>query len=316
MKQYIKDELRTLLKEHPHIVERYISFIEQCEKVEFGSCKSHKHHIIPRCLDKDKIYDKNNLVKLPIRHHIVAHLILAYSFIPVLCMGYVLVCSHDKLNLFEHNQRQTFLSFVRSRPVVNLNTGEIFNSGYTAATQYGHKPAAITTAIARKIKLHGFYWQYKDEVDKTSIEYQLSLYDKPIDYSHSVYNLNTGELFLNVSEASRKYNLKAHVMLKAISEYFTYGGYFWMHKRNVDELGGIENTLKFIETHRDEKEKAARVLVGMKNRKMLVETTTNKSFNSVAEAAKMMNVNTCSLSHALHHKNGNLKGYHFEFVTS
>lgn len=158
MKQYIKEELIDLFKDDENnlrIIRFYIKYIESCELKDFK--KYHRHHIIPKCIDESKADDSNNIVKLSLRHHIVAHLILAKIKNKLLCCSYNRVCSNHKLTKYEKDQRKAITSFVKSRPVVNLITYEVFDNGAKASTFYGHKPSAVSTAISRRIKLHEFY---------------------------------------------------------------------------------------------------------------------------------------------------------------
>lgn len=77
---YIYATLKT--KPHnPHYLNRYIKFIERCRAIT-ASSYSEKHHICPKAKEmfpelKD---DPNNLIILPYRHHVVAHMLLYKAF--------------------------------------------------------------------------------------------------------------------------------------------------------------------------------------------------------------------------------------------
>lgn len=61
----------------------------------------------------------------------------------------------------------------RCRAVVNLNTGEVFDSGRRVSESRGKNPNYVTRAIRHNILAFGCYWQYKDVVDKSSIQQEL-----------------------------------------------------------------------------------------------------------------------------------------------
>ena len=63
------------------------------------------------------------------------------------------------------------------RPVVNLSTEEVFESVKQAQQSVGGH-CNIVSGIKAKRKVRGFYWQYKDVVDKSSIETELQKYLK------------------------------------------------------------------------------------------------------------------------------------------
>jgi len=57
-----------------HIIDRYIKFINNCQKINFVGY-TEKHHIIPKSFGGDN--SKTNLIDLSAKHHYVAHLLLA-----------------------------------------------------------------------------------------------------------------------------------------------------------------------------------------------------------------------------------------------
>lgn len=59
-----------------HYWDRYLKFIEWCDSQDYSNQEYlEKHHIMPKAFKGDN--SKNNLIKLPFRAHLIAHLLLA-----------------------------------------------------------------------------------------------------------------------------------------------------------------------------------------------------------------------------------------------
>lgn len=85
MQQYIKQALldfQVTSKATPQTIQlwknRYLKFIESLEnQVVPKGTKYHKHHIVPKSWRPDLKKDKNDIIKLTIKQHIIAHHILS-----------------------------------------------------------------------------------------------------------------------------------------------------------------------------------------------------------------------------------------------
>ena len=136
-----------------------------------------------------------------------------------------------------------------SRPIVNLNTGEVFESAAAAATFYGLKDrTTIANAIRKRCRSAGYFWQWKDIVDESSIQYQLSLYEnKHLNYKKKpfkrIVNLSTGEVFTTVNDVTQVLGLKyPSRVYEAIKFRKSIGGYFWQFEDVVNN-SSIEQEL-------------------------------------------------------------------------
>lgn len=107
----------------------YIRLIDKCKnmsKEELDLIYTEKHHILPRCMGGKDV--KSNLVEMPIRYHIMAHIVLtiAYSEIPGLRYALMLITSDgDKNNQIKRKEGlKTFstrlLSTMREEAVKKL----------------------------------------------------------------------------------------------------------------------------------------------------------------------------------------------------
>lgn len=139
------------------------------------------------------------------------------------------------------------------KPVVNLNTGDVYPSIAAVAKAFGVNYGPVV-AIATYKRYKGYYWQYKDVVDQSSIEEQLKVTEdnairKTRTRWRSVVNLNTGECFENVKQAElfRFKDPKEWYsgLGQAIKKLAPYCGHYWQYK-DVVEQSSIEEQLQNI----------------------------------------------------------------------
>ena len=108
MRQYIKQALldfQVNSKANSQTIQlwknRYLKFIESLEnQVIPKGTKYHRHHIVPKSWRPDLKKDKNDIIKLTIKHHIIAHHILSKTEdcqMKYAIMRLVNVKSEDKL---------------------------------------------------------------------------------------------------------------------------------------------------------------------------------------------------------------------------
>lgn len=103
------------------------------------------------------------------------------------------------------------------RAVVNLNTGEVFESIKDAQLSL-QRNLNIAGAISKRCRCGGYHWQYKDVVEQTSIEEQLNQYElhkitakenrKRIksQIGCKVKCVETGEIFATMTQAAKHFN--------------------------------------------------------------------------------------------------------------
>ena len=119
----------------------------------------------------------------------------------------------------------------QSKSIRNLTTGELFESNQQLIDQYGI--LGVSTAIRKRIKANGCYWQYESEVQKTSIEYQLQqcLNNANSNRAKSyrrVQNIDTGEIFESVAKAKQSLGKNVNI-ISAIKLGTRCGGYYWKY---------------------------------------------------------------------------------------
>lgn len=79
----------------------YIRLINKCKEMSKDDLKlvyTEKHHILPKCMGGKDV--KSNIIEMPIRYHIMAHIVLtiAYSEIPGLRYALMLITSDGNKN--------------------------------------------------------------------------------------------------------------------------------------------------------------------------------------------------------------------------
>lgn len=125
-----------------------------------------------------------------------------------------------RINLLEQYAQQKLQGKQRSqqaataavrKPVVNLNTGEVYESALKAGLAIGAQATSISGCIKHKIKRCGYYWAYKDDVDNFGREVLLQQYidnkaqKAKKDYlAEPIINLNTGETFESIAAATKQ----------------------------------------------------------------------------------------------------------------
>ena len=264
-------------------IKRYIRFIEGCLEKQFDDTELFEyHHIVPRSWDPSLVDEPNNIIKLPLSYHIVAHQLLALTRDRKMTAAFHILTEKSVTNIKHFNLKQ--VSFIVDqtkrliyRPVVNLNTGETYCSLEEAnriADTYG-----LSNAIKNKTKVRGCYWQYKDVVDQTSIDHQLQLClehrkrtrQQTIgSFARPVINLNTGKEYPSAYEASRSIGVGESTIGSAIRIRCKVKRYYFQYKDAVNQTS-IDEQLQIctqsnkrskpiINLHTEEIVKSARCL--------------------------------------------------------
>lgn len=237
MEQYLLDELNNHKLENEKgrlYLSRYIRFVEWCLHHDFGEQKFCYHHIVPRSWNNNLIDDKNNIVKIPKRHHVFAHLLLAKTLDKK--MLHALSYMHNKNpSPYEKKQIEIANRLRKARKVINLTTGEVFASGAMAGEKYHVNRSAVSTAIKRRIRLCGCYWHYLDVVEKIGMEEALHYYDREVDTSFQVWNLTTKTLYNNAEEAAIVLGVSKRAIYAAISRHIRYKNCYWAFERDVKQ---------------------------------------------------------------------------------
>ena len=155
-----------------HYLRRYLSFITFAQQADFSKyTKFETHHIVPKSWGGTN--NKHNLIKLPIKWHIVAHQLLARTQDKPMMIAFHRIVSRDvdtasfvfKVDSYESIKAN--MSLALSRRIVNLSTGQEFeNAGQCIEyyEDYGSTPSTIHSCIKNVTKYYGDYYQYCDVV--------------------------------------------------------------------------------------------------------------------------------------------------------
>ena len=174
--------IRTYAKQHSldmFWIERYIRFISNCyvHYKELLSQNCNWHHVVPRTWNGSN--NHCNLIKLPIKAHMIAHQILDRvgdeSMHIAFRNGFLNVCAISKFNYVP--TMRLIESILKDRhstgvAIVNLTTHEDFPS-YQAAEKAYNIPKGYLIRFKNGDMIAGCYWQTKELVDKNGIDFEL-----------------------------------------------------------------------------------------------------------------------------------------------
>ncbi len=249
---------------------RYIKFIEHCQALNVENEVLHVHHIFPRAWGGDD--DLDNLVALPIRHHVVAHQLLARTCDSSMINAFNFIVNNSEVpDNVPTNLRIKLvaeaLSYI-AKSVVNLNTGEIFYTLKEAAIKYNVDPNNIAGAIKYKCKAGKCYWQTKELVDQYGTDYWLKYYEENRKQNRQnitdsvatpVVNLTTGQVFNTCYDADRFVNRPLGTVKGFVRDKRRVDDDFYQYKSIVDQTS-IEHERQLLEQYEDDKKNRWRVV--------------------------------------------------------
>ena len=269
-------------------IKRYVKFVDGCLNKDFSNYKNlNVHHILPKSWDEQQTYvrEQSNLISLPFRYHVVAHQLLARTTDKP--MQFALL---KLINLFK--QYHQFDIHISSRlleqayknvckPVVNLNTGKIYNSVSDANREF--QSTIISTACTEYFKVGGSYWAYLDEVEQVGSYQQVNqnridrykqLRDQALDVCRKpVINLNTGEIYRCAREADIKNGYPINSVNGCCRTGYKYQGNYWALLSDVEQTS-IEYQLEI---------RKSKVTT-----RPVINLTTHEQYESVGVAAKQL----------------------------
>ena len=300
---------RIFTDKHDRQIKRYIKFIEQCQTLTFDNYKDstfHTHHIVPRSWGGSN--ETFNLIRIPARYHFVAHQILYETGYSDMIFAFQMMRNTVKdirINSITYqqlmNENSRLQAKTTSRPVINLNTRQVFDSTYEASRSLGLGCSLVCESIFKGIKCGGYYQQYKDVVDQSSIEEELQKCIQrtlKMKQERPVYNLTTGELYPSVSAVAELFNMKKiSYLTDMIRKGYKCHGYYQQYKDVVDQ-SSIEEELQKYEDCRKEREQNR-----IKNQtRPIVNLSTKTCFENIKEASKHHNVSCLCLLNATRYK--------------
>ena len=118
-----------------------------------------------------------------------------------------------------------------------------------------------------------------------------------------VINIDTGEIFKSVSEATKSYNILSENQIRECckGKRKSAKGFKWMFLDDWNNLSKYEKELKV-------KEKIGK-------QKKVINIDTNEIFESILEASIKYNINKKSISNNCRGKSKSAGGYHWKYVT-
>lgn len=237
MKDYIKQQLIDYAGENidPKYVRyliKYIALINSLlAKQQIDETIIEAHHIVPRSWNPDLIYDENNIICVSIKAHLILHHLLALTRDNRMCRAFYSMLNMKPKDVFNYDVHVNLATQAKQmwydtavRPVVNLNTGEVFGSAAAAAASVGVQ--SISDPINNHYRGGPYYWQYKDIVDATSLEHQLQIcLDKQetnkqrlIGLRKPLVNLNTGEVVPSIASLAKTCNVTISTITSHINK--------------------------------------------------------------------------------------------------
>ena len=323
MQQYIHSILLDRFKDDPkatHHINRYIHYIECCEKMQWDSTLEFQyHHILPKSWGGDN--SEANIIRLPLRHHFVAHYILSrtkdakmlFAFHRMLTSKNGESSRIKESKIFQESSGKVgkMLREINRKEVVNLTTGEVFESLKAACDAYGIlRSGTLSLSIRNHIKSKNCYWQYKSIVDKTSREEELErilALRRQTQQEIPIVNLTTGEVFESINAAKRAYGCKSKTGIhRSVYTAEKTCGCFWQRKDIVDKNG--------LEVELRKKEEAYKKFKHSGSRRKVRNLTTGEEFPSVSKALQSIGVNRKSSLKKAIENHIPVKGNYFEYI--
>lgn len=320
--EYIKQLLRAHKTKHPKEfnfwIERYIKFIEKCQekyKNLDSNIPSDRHHIFPRSWDKEEKYirDKNNIVRIPIKAHIIAHHIISRTKdkAMITALKYVISNNKESFNYVITTRIVTEYKKKILRPVMNLDTHQTFQTTLLACNYYGDDKEHLRQCIRDNARYKGSYWQYVDLLENTTPEQENErLRQLHFKTRKPVVRISDGKIFETHAEAQRQNNC-------IISMYTNrrYGGSYWQYLEKFDEQHDLEYWRNWFEQNRkankDKREAASRAV----NSKKVIDIDTDEIWNSAKEASLALGLKPTSVATRLKAKNCiTIAGRHLKYL--
>ena len=296
-----------------HYINRYVNFITQRldRDLVYQATRNNteKHHIIPRSWGGSD--DSSNLIVLTVKEHIVAHHILARTTNRSMIFAFNRTVNRS-VSDFNYNislkiveeARKEWLNLI-CKPVINLNTGEIYSGASNASRELGYSTGSICGACLKHTRIGGHYWEYlcnmssideKARMDRIQ-QYQTNL--KSIKRKHyddrkkPVIELDTGKVYDGAIDAANAYNTRRTYITKSARMHAKHAGHYWAY---VDEFPDytIEKGLAFCK-RQDDKIRETRDNVSLEKSYEIINLMTKQIFQNASDAAEKLNLSVVTI---------------------
>lgn len=244
----IEDNLDQETKLHREKYKKvYFNLIEKCCQMTEKDMSGYNevHHIIPRCLGGNN--DNENLILMPIRYHVFAHILLFEIYPNVKGLAFAVslmlgkyknsVRISSKFAAIEISKAKTFLLKERAKKVVD-GEGNTYSSINEASRKTGICVSSIISWVNGRT-LESYGWHYLDENDqiksiikrpsekkKKKVIHEDKIFDS-VEEAHIVSGISKSTLIKYLREESHgwKYlNPKDKLKTKKITFYDKIGG--------------------------------------------------------------------------------------------
>lgn len=180
------------------------------------------------------------------------------------------------LNEYNNLDRDPDISYYRNKSVICIETKEIFKSIGEASRMKNINRFNLSSCCHKHKRgtINGYHWMFLNEFN--SLEEPFKPIERNEDKRKRIINLDTGEIFSSITEASKCYKLKSISSISKVcsGKLETSGGYKWAF---INEEGIINMTNYTSKT-----------------KKKIINLDTGVVFNSIVEAANKYNIKTCS----------------------
>lgn len=321
-------------------LKRYIKFIKWCQTknrvhIPYDN-ETQTHHIVPQKWGGPNW--ANNKVVLTIREHIVAHHLLARTHDPQMSQAFHMIVATNK-NQFKYAvtvrlaaesiqlKKSTRPWETHMRPVINLNTGQIYQGVNQAdrATSKTEVGGSLSNSIKRGVKCNGCFWEYVDnlpDLTPQTIRQVLTCKIKHLEQraqtaranriaksKSAVINLNISEVFDSVKDASKSIGQNQLAVTCAIRKKFKAGGYWWCYTKDLVDLRPQTINAKIQQLEYETKYNPK-----FTSPKQILDETTGIIYPSLVQASRAIGCCPANISVAI--KNNRLaKGHKFKFIS-
>ena len=229
-----------------HELKRYIHLIDQWSQCQFDqSIRCELHHIVPRSWGGSD--EPNNLIRLPIKHHVVVHHVLARTGdIHMQNAFNIIVGNHA--HLFKYNQTiklvadsRRMIAEAKNKAVINLDTGEIFSSIKDASLSLGLGIGAVKDGIRECFRVGGFCWAHVSDLETNSREQLLARYNINKRKTRPVLEVDENKQFESLVAAANYYNLDVKVLCKAMKTGYKCKGHTFVYTSEPHQPRKVRN---------------------------------------------------------------------------
>ena len=314
-------------QKYDYWINGYINFIKRMKDLNVNPIKGENHHIIPKSWGGSDSED--NLIRLSIQHHIIAHVYLMRTTDPQMINAFNKIRTgndknHRDVNIApwmieEISLQRYYTNLSQGRAVVNLTTNVEYDSIKESCKLNKINLSYFRFCMKYNNPINGQYWQYKDritgtnqqEIEKIKQNRQILLQRKrktptlhqrnnKIYNSYPVININTKQRYICANEAAREYNVSKSSINDAIVRKAKSANCYWIYEKDINGRS-LDDILK--EYSHDGPNRFVMKIINIQ---------TQQVFEGLIEACKFYNVREFSISSSI-----NLgvlcKGYNFAY---